>query len=522
MRRRTLIILSAILGTAGLPSFTAVGAASDSLDASQPKTPQVTSTRTLPPGFLGTNIENAYGAGFSWTDPAVIEAIKSTKMQSVRFPGGDAANYWDWQTGAFWSAWRASESGPAVPDTLTQLARLVRATGVSPVYDLNVMTIDNRIVSCSDKIKAASELEACLRPAIEYQIAMLQAARHSGLSIRDLELGNEFFWQSADQAKAFPNGTDYADEMNLWAQVLKGYFPDITLAAVGSVPAPYAHVPETDSWNAQMLPHLKGFSAVTLHRYDGIVDGGAYEPQTAAQTLSFVFSDWATIKEHEIEAFASHGLQTWITEFGGFSDCTPTSHFSGTWVEGLYQAQMALQFLASSAITKMQIYNIAGSTGSIYFQDSSLYWNGCTDTNFSFNGTPGDLTATGQAYALISRALENARTVSEISLPVAKYAPPTPPGGWTVAPYPSATGIAVAGPKANQWVIINLVSEPLRLSYPGMGRGTMESLAGEELTTIVDKQSVLSDVTQPFDGAAFELPPYSINRLSVPVVEPKQ
>ena len=47
----------------------------------------------------------------------------------------------------------------------------------------------------------------------------------------------------------------------------------------------------------------------------------------------------------------------------------------------------------------------------------------------------------------------------------------------------------------------------------------VEAVGSEDgdVVLLPDKESVLRDTTQSFEGAHFELPPYSINRVSVPV-----
>jgi hypothetical protein len=172
---------------------------------------------------------------------------------------------------------------------------------------------------------------------------------------------------------------------------------------------------------------------------------------------------------------------------------------------------MAIQFLSTPSIDQIQLYNMAGETNSLIFQTSSSYWDSCLGTNVTFNATPGDLTATGQAYAMIGGALKGTTAVSGIVFPEAPFIKP----GKGVKPYPSATGIALSG-AANQWLITNFGPTPLTLKYPGMGTGTIESLSAPSLTTVINGQGILSDTTGAFNGASFVLPPYSVNRIVVP------
>jgi len=51
---------------------------------------------------------------------------------------------------------------------------------------------------------------------------------------------------------------------------------------------------------------------------------------------------------------------------------------------------------------------------SLIFQNTSSYWDRCLGKTITFNATPGDLTVTGQAYALIGAAWVGTTSVSEV------------------------------------------------------------------------------------------------------------
>jgi hypothetical protein len=445
--------------------------------------------------FFGLNIENVYMNPYlPWTDPSLEAAIQNAGIGSVRFPGGDSGNYWDWQNGTMYPLGGNTD----VQDYLSELSSLNQATGVAPVYNLNVMTYDNALVN-----------KTTLSTAMDNQIQMLQTAQGLGLPVNSLELGNEFYWSGPDHDHEFPTAKKYALTMNLWAAALKQQFPNASFAAAISIPSKFDV--RTRTWNAPVLANIKGIDAVTIHRYDSIIDGGVWDGTPSDAVLSLAFSDWSTILRGEVRPVEQQHLRIWITEYGGFQDCTQNAQFFGTWLEALYQTQMAIQFLSTPSIDQIQLYNMAGGTNSLIFQTSSSYWDSCLGTNVTFNATPGELTATGQAYAMIGGALKGTTAVSGIVFPEAPFIKP----GKGVKPYPSATGIALSG-AANQWLITNFGPTPLTLKYPGMGTGTIESLSAPSPTTVINGQGILSDTTGAFNGASFVLPPYSVNRIVVP------
>ena len=478
------LTLSILLPVLALSTFMSGANSHGSL----PKT--VGPPHTISPMFWGLNIENVYlNPVLSWTDPSLEAAIQSAGIESVRFPGGDAGNYWDWQRGAMYPLGGSAN----VQDFVADLSSLNKATGVQPLYNLNVMTYNNELIT-----------KATRSAAMDNQIQLLQAAQALGLPVNAIELGNEFYWSEPDHDHEFPTAKDYQLTANLWATTLKQSFPTAKFASMLSIPSSGDR--RTRIWNTPVLENIQGIDAVTIHRYDSIIDGGVWDGTPADAVLSLAFTDWATILAGEVRPAEQKRLRIWVTEFGGFSDCTSNALFTGTWLEGLYQTQMAFQFLSTASVDQMQLYNMTGSTSSLIFQNTSSYWDSCLSKTITFNATPGDLTATGQAYALIGNALKRAASVSQVVFPEAPRIKP----GAGAKPYASVTGVALSG-ATNQWLITNYGPETLTLHYAGMGTGAIESLSAPSLTTIVNGEGILTNSTAPFDGESFVLPPFSLN-----------
>lgn len=447
----------------------------------------------ISPHFFGVNIENSYSNPVpSWTDPKLERAIKETGIETVRFPGGDVSNYWDWKNGTVYSIGNASKT----EDSLNAFAGLVRATGVYPLYCLNVMTLNNAVLK-----------RANLQEAIANQVQLLDSALEMKLPVRDLELGNEFYWSSKDHDQAFPTPADYASEMNIWTADLKRVYPNANIASMASIPS--SGDARTANWNGAVIGKIHDVDAVTLHRYDSILDGGIWNGTSPDVVLGKVFSDWSKIVSGEMSPMEKAHLRVWVTEFGGLKDCTTNQEFTGSWLEALYQAQMAVQFLSTASVDQMELYNVTGSTSALMFQSSQSYWDSCENKNITFKATYGDLTATGQAYALFGGALKQAKRVSPLAFPEVATIHPK-----TGAAYPSVTGVAMTG-ETNQWILLNLSGKPVTLRYPGMGQGAMESISSRSLMTKVTSEHVLTHSTHTFDGRNFVLPAYSVNRIVV-------
>lgn len=69
------------------------------------------SPHAIAPHFLGVNIENSYSNPVPfWDDPKLQRTIKETGIETVRFPGGDVSNYWDWKNGIVYPLGKASKT----------------------------------------------------------------------------------------------------------------------------------------------------------------------------------------------------------------------------------------------------------------------------------------------------------------------------------------------------------------------------------------------------------------------------
>ena len=510
------------LFVSGLLGANAASANQNVLICSAGDLPNVGVTHNLSPNFFGVNIENAYSGSdaFEWTDPVAQAAIINSGIKSVRFPAGQASNYWEWQTGWVWPSFPAANdptidvgTTPVANDSLESLQRLLNATNSISLFQLNVLSYNNQLLSPANRPRLLAD-------AINYQISMLQSAQSLDIPIVNIELGNEFFFDdpswAQDYATTFTGGADYATQMNKWISALKMAFPAAKIAVLGHQLGIGQDSREIN-WGSQVLATITGANAMTLHRYDSSV---SYSGSEVNAVLAKVFSNWTSFA-NTLTQLSNKNMEAWITEFGGFQDCSSRYHYTGTWLEGLYQAQMVLQFLSSPAITQIELYNLSGAVNSLYFQNSSSYWMSCHDNNLTFKGKPGNLTATGQAYALIGRALNGhgAMSATQLQFSTAPMVSPTS-GEPKFTAYPSVSGVwlkPTSGTGVSEWILTNLSGKAVNLSYPAMGVGTMETLQASSPLKLVTSNSSLSDTTTSFNGTQFTLPPYSINRVETTV-----
>jgi len=443
----------------------------------------------LPPGFLGANIDVAYNpdGSYQWTDPKTLSAIKTLNLQSLRFPGGTDANYYDWHTGWVYPAFPTG-AGP-FKETLANFAPLAKLTGPT-IFDLNVMTWNNAIATPSQQREMAKN-----------QIAMLHDAERSGIPVNFIELGNEFYLginpnnPDANYLRRFPTGTSYAIEMNDWIKDLKTAFPKSEIAVVGQA---Y----QGGTWNPDVLSIITGADAMTLHLYQRVT---ASEDPVAI--LSKAFTQWTRFDANNIQPLAAKKMSAWITEFD-FVDHTSDVSYASTWLHGLYDAEMLIQFLSEPAVTQVDIYNVHSQS-----KRSSLIYDGTE--KFGPHGAvkteAGTLSAAGRVMSIFGQALNKASSVTPVS--VSGLAPISPAQAEArFTPFPPVTGAAItyAASKSMALVLVNLSSQPVTLSY-GKGNAQIQSISASSLSTNIVTATSLTSAKRQISLKQFNIPAYSMN-----------
>ena len=123
---------------------------------------------------------------------------------TIRYPGGTIGNYWDWHAGWFqdggpWPGQTNDLTGEVIEPFDNSLAPFEMALAdcdASPLWMVNMLTIDGRLGTASDNVRMAGD-----------QVQFLRAAADRGMPVRRVELGNEFYLAGA---KPGPNENDYA------------------------------------------------------------------------------------------------------------------------------------------------------------------------------------------------------------------------------------------------------------------------------------------------------------------------
>jgi hypothetical protein len=387
----------------------------------------------------GSNLDYS-GVGEDFAAPEVITALRDYRGGTIRYPGGAIANYWDWRNGSVDQPATTSGSGRSKPSrvrdygfTLQTLQGIVRETGVTPVFDLDLLTS-----TLSD------------------QLQMLHAAQGLGIPVRFVELGNELYLNISSYVQAFPTAASYARTVAQWAPAIRAAFPDAQIAAVGSLTQRTAR---ERSWNSTVLSIAGAdIDAITLHDYAPV--GKDLDP---AQVLATAQTSWRSAQQ--VMAAIPSRYRIWFTEFN-----LPLPALTGgdpalgtTWLHGLFVAESMALFDRSPRVQLDDYWDLFGTPATGAFT----------------SGPMPQPTVAGAALLLLTNAAAQAHTVTPLSFTAA----PTLPDGAT-----GLIGVSFSGPGGTRTVSINLTDRAVTVST-GAGTGlsagvSIVSISGAPTATV--------------------------------------
>ena len=420
------------------------------------------SSLTVTAPINGSNLDYV-AVGQNFAAPGVIAALRDLRGGTIRYPGGAISNYWDWQNGSLNQPALTTGAGKVKPGrvenygfTLRTLLGIVRETGDTPVFDLNLIS-----------------------STLSNQLQMLHTAQSLGIPVRYVELGNEFYLNFSTYLKAFPTAGSYARTVATWAPAIRAAFPHAEIAAVGSLPQDTAR---ERSWNHTLLSVAGAdINAVTLHDYSGptVKDPSAAEVLAAAQT------NWRTTLS--VMAAIPRRYRIWFTEFNldrqGLLGGNPVR--GTTWLHGLYVAESTVLFDQSPHVQLNDYWDLFSSdlaTG-------------------AFNSGPfPQLTVAGTALMFLTNASVQASRITPLRFTGA----PSLPDGAT-----GVIGVSFNGPRGTRTVLINLTDQAVTLSA---GTGTGLSPEAPTVSVSAAPTTTVSGLTRTTGvvGRSLTLPAYTI------------
>ncbi|MFE2994500.1 hypothetical protein ACFXG4_05745 [Nocardia sp. NPDC059246] len=285
--------------------------------------------RTADRDFFGVNGARIISAenARQWHDPAFQDTLAAVGPGLIRVQGGTTSQWIDWRTGLFderEGVGFAGRNDERPPLTLSDWAGILRRTGATPVFDLNVVT-----------------------STLDDQLDMLREARRLGMPIRFVELGNELWAPMAAYTAAYPTGADYGRAMNDWIAALRREFPDarIGVSAVDDSSPLISALQRLATWNRGLYDTIRDADAAVFHPY-WIVDPVAAD---IASTADGGAVTWNALAEKVLRDLPA-GMRAWVTEYNqmGKEATPPLDHLPAvqqTWAVGLSVASFTLRAL---------------------------------------------------------------------------------------------------------------------------------------------------------------------------------
>lgn len=413
-------------------------------------------TRSISPDFIGYN-GNLTAVEKPWDNADMLALLKKLNARTLRYPGGTLGNAWDWEIG--WIGQNIDDKNfvPWMREqkiqqskrryTLEDLAKMHRATGVKPVFMLNMVTAT-----------------------LEEQTAALKRAEKLGLPVEYVELGNELYFSEPLTVKAFPTPEDYGRASRVWIAALKKEFPRAKFAIVADErEIPASNVRRTN-WNERVLSEVKTADAATIHIYSfGFADrslrvqgnwGTAEqqakfyekfnEPGGTARFLAAAFHDAGELEKVKLP----EGMEIWMTEWNLWDRVGANR---GTWAHGLYAAAFLQTFLRDGRVNLSNYHNLVSDLFQAAFTRETEFEGLSVKTGKDLRSESYELSAAGRVNAMFGAAMNGMTRATEI-----EFAPNEPVKVENFPAYPSLAGWRFSAKNGNREtaILINFSGKP--------------------------------------------------------------
>jgi len=328
---------------------------------------------------------------------------------------------------------------------------------------------------------------------------MLRTAKSMGLPVQLVELGNEFYLANPDDyVRKFPTGVEYGKMATTWIQAIRAEFPSLKIAAVGGVPASDSSSdPRKANWTSDVLQNLQGADALTWHPYVSILKGTITSDvslDVGGQLDTITSSRWQQF-ENTAQSLPTN-MKLWITEYN-FVD--PSKQVFYRWIDGIFAAEMTLNFLAEARTELVCFYDMIGKTG-----NEVIFYNQQGGGNSTL--APFALTAAGWSMRLLCDTIYAMTSAQPLSFSAASVQ-----GSNTS--FPSLQGWIFSDGKRRQAFLINSGSDSFTWTVDTtFAQGsTFKQLAGDPLTTVTGSNSLTAQSGTL--GNKLLLPAYSVTQL---------
>jgi hypothetical protein len=175
--------------------------------------------------------------------------------------------------------------------------------------------------------------------------------------------------------------------------------------------------------------------------------------------------------------------------------------FDGTWLQGLFVGEQALQFLAIPAVKNLQLNSSVGKAKDAIFDGPDAFGKGGPPT------VPFALTAAGTTVSAIQTALHSATTIQPLAFS------PQPQLGGTGAP--ALVGDALTTATGPDLLLENLSAQPLTINLAGIypnGFSATQTSAPSVQTQVTGPSSTTK--TTVTGTTTLQIQPYALGQIT--------
>jgi hypothetical protein len=268
--------------------------------------------------LLATNI-------FGFTSATEQELIEIFNPNTIRFPHGLWANWYDWRTDhtrqyggdrvTFTNSLGASKTRTL--DHLSSIQtfeRLEQKIGISGLTQLNTNRLQTRGTGYdmvwTFNMSADGEYDSTIDNGSPESVARYQDLLSRGLEVKDIEMGNENFYPG-QRSTIIPGVNDYIARAKVMSKDLKALNPNLQL----SVPLLRKANTANPNYNELVAADSNYFDAVTVHTYVGSDPDNAEDSDEAFGTALVARAHIANSVNNYSKVVAPN-KPIWLTEWG--------------------------------------------------------------------------------------------------------------------------------------------------------------------------------------------------------------
>jgi hypothetical protein len=363
---------------------------------------QTSDPTALSSGFAGYNVALMY-SGVDYRDHHLKAMAEDMSIGWLRYPGGTGSDTFDWRTGQMQQAWVCQFQNTGQFDQLQNALEVLAGKGGARFYDAAALSNEVGSAGLIVCVNGYTDTAASARSFAAY-------ARTHGIKVLAWELSNEPYLFS----EFFADATDYANQMQPFAQAIKAVDPDAKIALSASDAGN-----QRKKWDDALSAYSPRYwDLIVYHQYPSTLSN-VTDTSTLMSLLNDVLVNGTSsyVTSQIVPRFGA--MPVIITEFDP-SNGSGTNGLSSTLYGGVWAAEYALRLSSSGQVQRVGMHQLINTSG------IELTNNHLTDVLLAYSqGRTIDTThmnfgyfqsAQAVAYAVACSALNSASHVYSTSV----------------------------------------------------------------------------------------------------------